>query len=136
MSKISNNKYNPWEDKRTFVQNVGNTQSILDIISSEGIDICPSMPDFSKTQNIPINNQNQSSNDNNNNINEEEKDNENSKTNEKGNENPNIANTNIFTFKESSILPLITQNEYSTTESIIDALDKLYEYNTIQYNKL
>ena len=94
------------------------------------------MPDFSKTQNIPINNQNQSSNDNNNNINEEEKDNENSKTNEKGNENPNIANTNIFTFKESSILPLITQNEYSTTESIIDALDKLYEYNTFQYNKL
>ena len=138
MSKISNNKYNPWEDKRTFVQNVGNTQSILDIISSEGIDICPSMPDFSKTQNISNNNQIQSNNDNNNNnnnnINEEEKENENS--NEKGNEKPKIANTNIFTFKETSILPLITQNEYSTTESIIDALDKLYEYNTIQYNKL
>ena len=126
---MSNNKYNPWENKRTFVQNVGNIESILNIISSEGIDTCSSMPDFSKTSQNIINDNSEESNDkiNNNNINENEK--------EKINENTNI-NNNTFTFNEKSILPLIAQNEYSNTESVIEALEKLYEYNTIQYNKL
>ena len=47
-------QYNPWEDKKTFVQNVGNAQSILDIIQSEGLNTSPSMPNFSN----PENNQN------------------------------------------------------------------------------
>ena len=104
MSKI---QYNPWENKNTFIQNVGNAESVLDIISSEGIDLIPSMPDF-KNQN---NNQNQ-------------------------NDNNEITNLNSIDKAQSSILPLITQNEYSSTESIIDSLEKLYELNNIQYNKL
>ena len=104
MSKI---QYNPWENKNTFIQNVGNAESVLDIISSEGIDLIPSMPDF-KNQN---NNPNQ-------------------------NDNNKINNSNSIDKAQSSILPLITQNEYSSTESIIDSLEKLYELNNIQYNKL
>ena len=104
MSKI---QYNPWENKNTFIQNVGNAGSVLDIISSEGIDLIPSMPDF-KNQN---NNPNQ-------------------------NDNNEITNSNSIDKAQSSILPLITQNEYSSSESIIDSLEKLYELNNIQYNKL
>jgi len=125
---MSKNQYNPWEDKKTFVQNVGNTGSILDIISSEGIDSCSSMPDFSKFSN-PINEQNEKdvSDENNNN-------NDNDNKNEGG---INIdKNKNNLNFKKSSILPLVIQNEYSTAESLIEAFHKLYEYNTIQYNKL
>ena len=102
MSKPS---YNPWENKKTFIQNVGNAESILDIISSEGIDLIPSMPDFKK---------------NNNEQNELNID-----------ENINL-NNNIKT----SILPLSTQNEFSSAESTINSLEKLYELNTKQYNKL
>jgi len=102
MSKAS---YNPWENKKTFIQNVGNAESILDIISSEGIDIIPSMPEFKNTNNI---------------------------SNEENiNENINL-NNNI----QTSILPLSTQNEFSSAESTINSLEKLYELNTIQYNKL
>ena len=61
---------------------------------------------------------------------------------ENENDNNNIindnkeTNENNFTFKEKSILPLITKNEYSTSLSLIEAIEKLYEYNTTQYNKL
>jgi len=103
MSKI---QYNPWENKNTFIQNVGNAESVLDIISSEGIDLIPSMPDFK-----------------NKNINENENNNE-------------IIISNSIDKAQSSILPLTTQNEYSSTESIIDSLEKLYELNNIQYYKL
>ena len=102
---MSKPQYNPWENKKTFIQNVGNAESILDIISSEGIDLIPSMPD--------LNNQSKIDNEINN------------------DENLNL-NYNIH----SSILPLTTQNDYSTAESTINALEKLYELNTIQYNKL
>ena len=115
---MSKNQYNPWENKKTFVQNVGNTDSILDIISSEGIDVCSSMPDFSINSNR-LNNEQENENDNNNIINDNKE-----------------TNENNFTFKEKSILPLITKNEYSTSLSLIEAIEKLYEYNTIQYNKL
>ena len=108
-------QYNPWENKKTFTQNVGNTESIIDIISSEGIDICPSMLDFS---NYSYNIQNQANIMN------------------KMDNIPENVKINNFTFKEKSILPLIILNEYSSTESLLDALEKLYEYNTIQYNKL
>ena len=100
MSKI---QYNPWEDKKTFIQNVGNTQSILDIISSEGIDLIPSMPDFKNINDI-----------------------------KDENNNDEIINSN----SQTSILPLVTQNEYSSTESTINSLEKLYELNAIQYKKL
>ena len=104
---MSKPQYNPWENKKTFIQNVGNAESILDIISSEGIDLIPSMPD--------LNNQNKIDNEKNN------------------DENLNLnLNNNIH----SSILPLTTQNDYSTAESTINALEKLYELNNIQYNKL
>ena len=104
---MSKPQYNPWENKKTFIQNVGNAESILDIISSEGIDLIPSMPD--------LNNQNKIDNEINN------------------DENLNLnLNNNIH----SSILPLTTQNDYSTAESTINALEKLYELNNIQYNKL
>ena len=104
---MSKPQYNPWENKKTFIQNVGNAESILDIISSEGIDLIPSMSDF--------NNQNKVDNEKNN------------------DENLNLnLNNNIH----SSILPLTTQNDYSTAESTINALKKLYELNNIQYNKL
>ena len=102
MSKPS---YNPWENKKTFIQNVGNAESILDIISSEGIDLVPSMPDFKK-ENSDKNDQNI-------------------------NENLNL-NNNI----QTSILPFSTQNEFSSAESAINSLEKLYELNTIQYSKL
>ena len=115
---MSKNQYNPWENKKSFVQNVGNTDSILDIISSEGIDVCSSMPDFSINSNR-LNNEQENENDNNNIINDNKE-----------------TNENNFTFKEKSILPLITKNEYSTSLSLIEAIEKLYEYNTIQYNKL
>ena len=127
---MSNNKYNPWETKKTFVQNVGNIESILNIISSEGIDTCSSMPDFSKTPKYELNcNQKESNNETNNNIIENEK------LNESKNANINKKD-NTFTFNEKSILPLTAINEFSNTESLIEALEKLYEYNTIQYNKL
>ena len=102
MSKPS---YNPWENKKTFIQNVGNAESILDIISSEGIDLIPSMHDFKK-ENSDKNDQNI-------------------------NENLNL-NNNI----QTSILPFSTQNEFSSAESAINSLEKLYELNTIQYSKL
>ena len=102
---MSTPSYNPWENKKTFIQNVGNAESILDIISTEGIDLIPSMPDFKK---------------NNNEQNELNID-----------ENINL-NNNIKT----SILPLSTQNEFSSAESTINSLEKLYELNTKQYNKL
>ena len=137
MSKVH---YNPWEDQKTFVQSVGNTSSILDIISSEGLDTCSSMPDFSKLANIlnnKDNNKNQPNNENenkdNNNINFNNED-MNSDNKNAINEDMNINNN--INFKQSSILPLIIQNEYSTAESIIEALGELYKYNTIQYNKL
>ena len=110
---MSKNQYNPWENKKTFIQNVGNTESILDIISSEGIDLIPSMPDFNNQQKI-------------------EKDNEND-INENKNLNINNTNNNV---NQASILPLTIQNDFSSAESIIDSLEKLYELNTIQYNKL
>ena len=47
------------------------------------------------------------------------------------NENINL-NNNI----QTSILPLSTQNEFSSAESTINSLEKLYELNMIQYNKL
>ena len=97
--------YNPWENKKTFIQNVGNAESILDIISSEGIDLVPSMPDFKKENN--------------------------DKNDQNINENLNL-NNNI----QTSILPLPTQNEFSSAESAINSLEKLYELNTIQYSKL
>ena len=123
---MSKNQYNPWENKKTFIQNVGNTSSILDIISSEGIDSCSSMPDFSNLPN-PLNEHNEKdvSDENNNNNNIDNK-----------NEDGIIMDKNNLNFKKSSILPLVIQNEYSTAESLIEAFQKLYEYNTIQYNKL
>ena len=124
--KIPKSQYNPWENKRTFVQNVGNTESILDIITSEGIDTCSSFPDFSKLSNNPQNQEN------NININTNTQSNEN----ENENKNKNIKDNNNLSFKEQSILPLTIQNEYSSAESLVNALEKLYEYNTIQYNKL
>ena len=104
---MSKNQYNPWENKNTFIQNVGNTQSILDIISSEGIDLIPSMPDFKNENNIQ-------------------------------DENNNTENSNIFknNYNKTKILPLVTQNDFSSAESIINSLEKLYELNTIQYKKL
>ena len=121
---MSKTQYNPWENKKTFIQNVGNAESILDIISSEGLDICPSMPDFSKISNsLKDNNENQNSDDKENNIKEKE--------------NINIDNNKEkLILKEKSILPLVTKNEYLNAESVLDSLEKLYEYNTIQYNKL
>ena len=123
---MSKTQFNPWEDKKTFVQNVGNTSSILDIISSEGIDSCSSMPDFSNLPN-PLNEHN-----------EKEVSNENNNNNNIDNENEGgiIMDKNNLNFKKSSILPLVIQNEYFTAESLIEAFQKLYEYNTIQYNKL
>ena len=112
---MSKNQYNPWEDKKTFIQNVGNTDSILDIIRSEGIDNCPSMPNFSNLENASNNEENSQTN--NNIINDE-----------------NNNNNNYI--KEKSILPLVIQNEYSNSEAFIEEMEKLYEYNTIQYNKL
>ena len=100
---MSKNQYNPWENKNTFIQNVGNTESVLDIISSEGIDLIPSMPDFKNINNI-----------------------------KDENNNDEIINSN----SQTSILPLVTQNEYSSTESTINSLEKLYELNAIQYKKL
>jgi len=99
MSKM---QYNPWENKKTFIQNVGNVESILDIITSEGLDSIPSMPDL----NIK---------------NDESKD--------ENNINENINSKN-------SILPISVQNEYSNAEQMINTLNKLYELNEIQYNKL
>ena len=95
-------QYNPWENKKTFIQNVGNVKSILDIITSEGLDSIPSMPDL----NIK---------------NDESKD--------ENNINENINSKN-------SILPISVQNEYSNAEQMINTLNKLYELNEIQYNKL
>ena len=95
-------QYNPWENKKTFIQNVGNVESILDIITSEGLDSIPSMPDL----NIK---------------NDESKD--------ENNINENINSKN-------SILPISVQNEYSNAEQMINTLNKLYELNEIQYNKL
>ena len=95
-------QYNPWENKKTFIQNVGNVESILDIIASEGLDSIPSMPDL----NIK---------------NDESKD--------ENNINENINSKN-------SILPISVQNEYSNAEQMINTLNKLYELNEIQYNKL
>ena len=110
---MSKNQYNPWENKKTFIQNVGNTESILDIISSEGVDLIPSMPDFNNQQRI----------ENENDINE--------------NKNLNIKNANNNNnVNQASILPLTIQNDFSSAESIIDSLEKLYELNTKQYNKL
>ena len=100
---MSKNQYNPWENKNTFIQNVGNTESVLDIISSEGIDLIPSMPDFKNINDI-----------------------------KDENNNDEIINSN----SQTSILPLVTQNEYSSTESTINSLEKLYELNAIQYKKL
>ena len=102
MSKF---QYNPWEDKKTFIQNVGNTESILDIISSEGIDLIPSMPNF----NNQIINQN---------------------------ENIIKENSNLINNIQISTLPLNNKNEYLSSESTIDSLEKLYDLNVIQYNKL
>ena len=102
MSKPS---YNPWENKKTFIQNVGNAESILDIISSEGIDLIPSMPDFKKNNN-------------------------------KQNELNIDENINLNNNIKTPILPLSTQNEFSSAESTINSLEKLYELNTKQYNKL
>ena len=100
---MSKNQYNPWENKNTFIQNVGNTESVLDIISSEGIDLIPSMPDFKNINDI-----------------------------KDENNNDEIINSN----SQTSILPLVMQNEYSSTESTINSLEKLYELNAIQYKKL
>ncbi len=100
---MSKNQYNLWENKNTFIQNVGNTESVLDIISSEGIDLIPSMPDFKNINDI-----------------------------KDENNNDEIINWN----SQTSILPLVTQNEYSSTESTINSLEKLYELNAIQYKKL
>ena len=100
---MSKNQYNPWENKNTFIQNVGNTESVLDIISTEGIDLIPSMPDFKNINDI-----------------------------KDENNNDEIINSN----SQTSILPLVTQNEYSSTESTINSLEKLYELNAIQYKKL
>ena len=105
---MSKNQYNPWENKKTFLQNVGNIESILNIISSEGIDLVPSLPDFT--------------------------DNNNSSTEENNiNDNINSKNNNII---KNSILPLSIQNEYLASEEIINSFDKLYELNNVQYNKL
>ena len=117
MSKI---QYNPWENKKTFVQNIVNTDSILDLISSEELDKCPSMPNFSNYSNGKNDGEIIKDDNNDNNI-KHENDNKDS---------------NNFILNEKSILPLITINEYSNTESLLEALEKLYEYNTIQYNKL
>ena len=123
---MSNSQYNPWENKKTFVQNVGNAESILDIISSEGLDVCPSMLDFSKLNN--------SLNDNNSNEKQNCDDKEN---NIKEKKDSNIDNNSQkIDLKEKSILPLITQKEYLNAEEVIESIEKLYEYNTIQYNKL
>ena len=108
---MSKNQYNPWEDKKTFVQNVGNTGSVLDIILSEGIDNCPSMPNFSNLG-------------------------DKLKSEEKTKNDLIIENNKNNCYKENSILPLVTKNEYSNAESLIEAMEKLYEYNSVQYNKL
>ena len=108
---MSKNQYNPWEDKKTFVQNVGNTSSVLDIILSEGIDNCPSMPNFSNLG-------------------------DKLKSEEKTKNDLIIENNKNNCYKENSILPLVTKNEYSNAESLIEAMEKLYEYNSVQYNKL
>ena len=102
---MSKNQYNPWENKKTFIQNVGNAESILDTISTEGLDLIPSMPDFNNQQKVE-------------------------------NEIDENKNLNINNEHQASILPLTTQNEFSSAESIINSLEKLYELNTIQYNKL
>ena len=102
---MSKNQYNPWENKKTFIQNVGNAESILDTISTEGLDLIPSMPDFNNQQKVE-------------------------------NEIDENKNLNINNEHQASILPLTTQIEFSSTESIINSLEKLYELNTIQYNKL
>ena len=104
---MSKNQYNPWENKKTFIQNVGNAESILDTISTEGLDLIPSMPDFNNQQKV-----------------------------ENENEIDENKNLNINNEHQASILPLTTQNEFSSAESIINSLEKLYELNTIQYNKL
>ena len=104
---MSKNQYNPWENKKTFIQNVGNAESILDTISTEGLDLIPSMPDFNNQQKV-----------------------------ENENEIDEKKNLNINNEHQASILPLTTQNEFSSAESIINSLEKLYELNTIQYNKL
>ena len=51
MSKIQT-QYNPWENKKTFIQNVGNAESILEKISSDGIDFIPSIPNWNEKKNI------------------------------------------------------------------------------------
>ena len=107
---MSKNQYNPWENKKTFIQNVGNAESILDTISTEGLDLIPSMPDFNNQQKIENENE--------------------------INENKNLNINNVNNVNQASILPLTIQNDFSSAESIIDSLEKLYELNTIQYNKL
>ena len=126
---MSKTQYNPWEDKKTFIQNMGNTGSILDKISLEGLDSSPSMPDFSeltKTLNAEKE-KDENISDNNNEI-YIENSNSNNLDNDQLNNNKNIT--------KSSILPLTIQNEYSNAESIIEAIEELYKYNEIQYNKL
>jgi len=105
---MSKAQYNPWENKKTYIQNVGNAESILDIIFSEGIDSIPSMPDF-------------------NNINKTQKESD-----IKENINLNNLNNSI----QTSILPITTQNEFSSAETAINSLEELYKLNTEQYNKL
>ena len=90
---MAKSQYNPWEDKKTFVQYIGNTDSLLDTLSLEDLNSCPSMPNFSKK-----------------------------------------VNNNYY--KEQSILPINIINDYANSNDIIDALNNLYEQNTIQYNKL
>ena len=90
---MAKSQYNPWEDKKTFVQYIGNTDSLLDTLSLEDLNSCPSMPNFSKQ-----------------------------------------VNNNYY--KEQSILPINIINDYANSNDIIDALNNLYEQNTIQYNKL
>ena len=105
---MSKAQYNPWENKKTFIQNVGNAESILDIIFSEGIDSIPSMPDF-------------------NNIN---------KTKKESDIKENINLNNLNNSIQTSILPITTQNEFSSAETAINSLEELYKLNTEQYNKL
>ena len=105
---MSKAQYNPWENKKTYIQNVGNAESILDIIFSEGIDSIPSMPDF-------------------NNIN---------KTKKESDIKENINLNNLNNSIQTSILPITTQNEFSSAETAINSLEELYKLNTEQYNKL
>ena len=104
---MSKSHYNPWENKQTFIQNVGNAETILDTILSEGIDSIPSIPNFKNKNKIE-------------------------------DENNNNANSNTININNNqiSVLPLTTQNEYFTAESVINSLEELYKLNTIQYNKL